>query len=150
MLGPYLFLLYVNDIVDNLESNIRLFADDTSIFTVIDNNDSLNVLTEDLHNIALWYDLDPRLVHYSKSIKIDDLFTVKKLPECSNKWAQMVHYRHPKQNMTFSRKKTNNGTINLMTIKLVTKTYRINFNKECLDFYDLLLWAYWELTMLHD
>ena len=54
MLGPYLFLLYVNDIVDNIESNIRLFADDTSLFTVIDNNDSLNVLTEDLHNIALW------------------------------------------------------------------------------------------------
>ena len=53
MLGPYLFLLYVNDIVDNIESNIRLFADDTSVFTVIDNNDSLNVLTEDLHNIAL-------------------------------------------------------------------------------------------------
>ena len=47
-------LLYANEIVDNIESNIRLFADDTSLFTVIDNNDSLNVLTEDLHNIALW------------------------------------------------------------------------------------------------
>lgn len=54
VLGPYLFLLYVNDIVDNIKSNIRLFADDTSLFTVIDNTDSLNVLTEDLLNIARW------------------------------------------------------------------------------------------------
>ena len=54
MFGPCLFLLHVNDIVDNMESNIRLFAADTSFFTVIDNDDSLIILTEDLHNIALW------------------------------------------------------------------------------------------------
>lgn len=31
VLGPLLFLLYINDIADNLESLARLFADDTSI-----------------------------------------------------------------------------------------------------------------------
>lgn len=56
VLGPYLFLLYVNDIVDNIQSNIRLFADDTSLFAVIDDNNSTQILTEDLHKIASWAD----------------------------------------------------------------------------------------------
>ena len=33
-LGPLLFLLYINDLSDNLSSNIKLFADDTSLFSV--------------------------------------------------------------------------------------------------------------------
>ena len=31
IVGPLLFLVYINDIVDDLESNIVLFADDTSL-----------------------------------------------------------------------------------------------------------------------
>ena len=31
VLGPLLFLLYINDICDNLRSSTRLFADDSSI-----------------------------------------------------------------------------------------------------------------------
>ena len=37
ILGPLLFLLYINDIVKNVGSNIRLFADDTSLFIIVDN-----------------------------------------------------------------------------------------------------------------
>ncbi len=32
VLGPLLFLVYINDITDGIESDIFLFADDTSIF----------------------------------------------------------------------------------------------------------------------
>ena len=35
--GPLLFLLYINDIVKNIGANIRLFADDTSLFIIVDN-----------------------------------------------------------------------------------------------------------------
>ena len=35
ILGPLLFLLYINDIVTDIGSNIRLFADDTSLFIII-------------------------------------------------------------------------------------------------------------------
>ncbi|MCG8045232.1 MAG: reverse transcriptase domain-containing protein [Candidatus Thiodiazotropha endolucinida] len=56
VLGPYLFLLYVNDIVDNLESNIRLFADDTTLFAVVENEDSVRILNDDLHKITKWAD----------------------------------------------------------------------------------------------
>ena len=32
VLGPVLFLLYINDITDNINSQIRLFADDSVIY----------------------------------------------------------------------------------------------------------------------
>ena len=32
ILGPLLFLVYINDIVVDIGSNIRLFADDTSLY----------------------------------------------------------------------------------------------------------------------
>ena len=37
ILGPLLFLLYINDIVSDIGSNIQLFADDTSLFIVVNN-----------------------------------------------------------------------------------------------------------------
>ena len=52
VLGPYLFLLYINDIVDNISGNIRLFADDTSLFTVVENADSTKILNEDIYKIT--------------------------------------------------------------------------------------------------
>ena len=42
VLGPYLFLLYINDIVEKIKTNIRLFADDTSLFIVIENQESVH------------------------------------------------------------------------------------------------------------
>ena len=37
MLGPLLFLFYVNDFVNDIGSNTRLFADDTSVFIIVNN-----------------------------------------------------------------------------------------------------------------
>ena len=37
ILGPTLFLIYINDIVRELDSNIRLFSDDTSLYIVVEN-----------------------------------------------------------------------------------------------------------------
>ena len=34
VLGPLLFLLYINDITDNIQPNIRLFADDCIVYRV--------------------------------------------------------------------------------------------------------------------
>ena len=40
ILGPLLFLLFINDIVREINSNIRLFADDTTIYIIVDFPDS--------------------------------------------------------------------------------------------------------------
>ena len=56
MLGPYLFLLYVNDIVENITAHIRLFADDISLYKVIENEDSVKLINQDLREIANWAD----------------------------------------------------------------------------------------------
>ena len=40
ILGPLLFLLYINYIVHEINSSIRLFADDTSIYIIVDFPDS--------------------------------------------------------------------------------------------------------------
>ena len=55
VLGPLLFLIYINDLSDNLISVSKLFADDTSIFsTVLDINKSSEDLNKDLNTIKDW------------------------------------------------------------------------------------------------
>ena len=48
ILGPLLFLIYMNDLLDNLISNPKQFADGTSLFSVIDDkHSSANKLNQD-------------------------------------------------------------------------------------------------------
>ena len=56
ILGPILFLIYINDIADvvHLDSEMALYADDSKCFRVIKSlNDSL-LLQSDLDNLATW------------------------------------------------------------------------------------------------
>ena len=55
ILGPLLFLIYINDLPDGLKSNVKLFADNTSLFSVVENKEeSASDLTNELDVISKW------------------------------------------------------------------------------------------------
>ena len=55
VLGPLLFLIYINDIVCNIQSNIKLFADDTSLSLALNNpTERAQILNADLSKIDVW------------------------------------------------------------------------------------------------
>ena len=54
-LGTVLFLIYVNDLPDGLKSECKLFADDTSLFSVVhDISTSASDINNDLTLISNW------------------------------------------------------------------------------------------------
>ena len=55
VLGPLLFIIYINDLERNIRSNIKFFADDTMLFSVVkDPVISANDLNHDLDVIHQW------------------------------------------------------------------------------------------------
>ena len=65
VLGPTLFLVYINDIVDSVKnSEILLFADDLKVFNTSDKSISLQ---EDLDRIDSWANCWQLSISYSKS-----------------------------------------------------------------------------------
>ena len=54
VLGPALFLLFINDIADKVTSNIRLFADDSVIYRCITSPEDQTILHQDLLSVFSW------------------------------------------------------------------------------------------------
>ena len=55
VLGPLLFLVYINDLTDNISSDMQLFADDSSLFTHVEGiNITQEKLITDLQTITAW------------------------------------------------------------------------------------------------
>ena len=75
VLGPLLFLLYINDLLENIHSQVRLFADDTAVYITINNHSDSDTLQHDLDILQTWerlWDMDFNLskcqvLHISKS-----------------------------------------------------------------------------------
>ena len=54
VLGPLLFILFINDLPDGIKSDVYLFADDTKIFRNIIEGEDKEILQDDLKNLENW------------------------------------------------------------------------------------------------
>ena len=54
VLGPLLFLIYINDIVHNLNSKIKLFADDAVLYSEVSNVHDVSLFQHNLDNLSCW------------------------------------------------------------------------------------------------
>jgi hypothetical protein len=72
VLGPILFIVFINDLPDTVESNLKIFADDTKIFRLINNINDKELLQRDLDKILEWsstwqmpFNIDKcKVIHY--------------------------------------------------------------------------------------
>ena len=54
VLGPLLFLIYINDLPDEITSSYKIFADDTSLSKIENKSHSNFQLNKDLEAISKW------------------------------------------------------------------------------------------------
>eukprot|EP00061_Rhincodon_typus_P002278 g17064.t1 len=75
VLGPLLFVIYINDLDENVQSMISKFADDTKIVRIMDSEEGYQKLQQDLDQLGKWaekvqmeFKIDKcELLHFGKS-----------------------------------------------------------------------------------
>lgn len=78
ILGPLLFLLFVNDIIEDICSNVLLFADDLKLFRTVKSMEDCLALQMDLIKIERWCLLNDLKLNLDKCVTIS--FTNRRQP----------------------------------------------------------------------
>ena len=73
VLGPLMFLLFINDMQEDLECNLRLFADDALLYHNITNDNDTQALQRDLDKLGLWAERWQMVFNPSKCYKRQSL-----------------------------------------------------------------------------
>ena len=58
VLGPVMFLLYISDISDNVNSCIKIYVDDTKASQTVKNSEDVETMQEDLNKLYKWSKLN--------------------------------------------------------------------------------------------
>ena len=87
VLGPILFIIFINDLPDVVDTCVKIFADDTKIFNHIRTQSDCEKLQRDLDNLSEWSD------------KWQLRFNVSK---CG-----VMHYGHQQNDSTYSMSENN-------------------------------------------
>ena len=82
VLGPLLFLAYINDMPECVKSEIKLFADDSLLYRRIQNIADCHQLQEDLNKLQEWEQIWQMGLNADKCKVIG--ITNKKRPLCSD------------------------------------------------------------------
>ena len=64
--GPILFLIYINDLEDDISSKVLKFADDTKVFRKVTNVTDTQHLQDDLDKLFNWSEKWQVLFHFGK------------------------------------------------------------------------------------
>jgi hypothetical protein len=159
VLGPLLFLVYVNDIWRNIDSSIRLFADDCIIYKQITNKNDIEKLQKDLDTLGEWAVENRMKINSGKSkakrftkaqVKnpLDYSLGVQKIPGASSckclgiilrsdlNWVDQVNYTAQKacKSLHFLMcvlKKENSNTKSLAYASLVSRI--LEYGSACWD-----------------
>ena len=66
VLGPILFLIYINDLEDDISSKVLKFADDTKVFRKVTNDTDKQRLQDDLDKLVTFSEKLQILLHFGK------------------------------------------------------------------------------------
>ena len=97
VLGPIMFLIYVNDLPEGILSSLKLFADDTKIYRSISSADDRILLQEDLDRLSLW------------SVKWQLPFNINK--------CKVIHIGHNNSQYKYTMYSTNKETNEITGVK---------------------------------
>ena len=143
VLGPTLFILYINDLPESVRSSVRIFADDTKIFDRVPSSGGPELIQQDIDAVASWSDLwqlpfneskckilhigsnNPCYVYTMRGLELQTVATEKDLGvhiDSSLKFRKQAASAAAKGNQVLALVKRSFCCIDMVTLPLLYKT----------------------------